>query len=154
MKKKVTKESGNISKLTPKQQLFVAEYPKDFNATQAAIRAGYSEKTAKEQGYRLLTNVHIQKAVQGVLQDKTEEAGMSVQWVLNKYKTLIDRCMQVVPVMAKDGDGWKESGIFGFDSSVARAALADVGKYHKMFTDKVEHSGLIEVVKRDYSKGN
>lgn len=45
--------------LTPKQELFAREYLTDLNATQAAIRAGYSEKTAKEQGYRLLTNVHV-----------------------------------------------------------------------------------------------
>ncbi|MFH2141380.1 MAG: terminase small subunit [Bacteroidota bacterium] len=42
-----------------RQENFVLEYIKDFNATQAAIRAGYSKKTAKEQGYRLFTNAHI-----------------------------------------------------------------------------------------------
>ncbi|MBN5145921.1 terminase small subunit [Stenotrophomonas maltophilia] len=41
--------------LTPKQQRFVQEYLKDQNGTQAAIRTGYSEKTAKQQGSRLLT---------------------------------------------------------------------------------------------------
>lgn len=46
-------------KLTPKQQKFVDEYLTDLNATQAAIRAGYSQKTAKEQAARLLTNVNI-----------------------------------------------------------------------------------------------
>ena len=46
-------------KLTPKQQKFVAEYLIDLNATQAAIRAGYSAKTAKEQAARLLTNANI-----------------------------------------------------------------------------------------------
>lgn len=45
--------------LTPRQELFALEYLKDLNATQAAIRAGYSAKTAKEQGYRLLTNIHV-----------------------------------------------------------------------------------------------
>ena len=50
------------STLTPKQALFVAEYLVDRNATQAAIRAGYSAKTAEQQGYRLLRNAQIQAA--------------------------------------------------------------------------------------------
>jgi phage terminase small subunit len=49
--------------LTAKQERFVAEYLIDLNATQAAIRAGYSEKTATEQGSRLLTNVKVQQAI-------------------------------------------------------------------------------------------
>jgi len=51
-------------KLTPKQQLFVEEYLIDFNATQAAIRAGYSENTAYSQGPRLLDNVEIQRGIE------------------------------------------------------------------------------------------
>lgn len=54
---------GNASGITPKQEAFVREYLKDLNATQAAIRAGYSEKTAQEQGSRLLSNVMVAEAV-------------------------------------------------------------------------------------------
>ena len=50
--------------LTPKQQAFSREYLVDFNATQAAIRAGYSEKTANEQAARLLVNVSVQAEIQ------------------------------------------------------------------------------------------
>lgn len=53
-----------MTKLTEKQKRFVAEYLVDLNATAAAKRAGYSEKTAKSQGQRLLTNVDIQAAIQ------------------------------------------------------------------------------------------
>ena len=49
--------------LSGKRALFVAEYLKDRNATQAAIRAGYSEATAKQQGSRLLTRVDVRAAV-------------------------------------------------------------------------------------------
>lgn len=59
------------SKLTPKQQRFVDEYLIDLNATQAAIRAGYSPKTAKEQGARLLSKANIQAEIQK-RQRKTE----------------------------------------------------------------------------------
>ncbi|MBA8838348.1 phage terminase small subunit [Ochrobactrum sp. RH2CCR150] len=49
--------------LTAKQERFVAEYLIDLNATQAAIRAGYSEKTAQQQRSRLLLNVLVQEAI-------------------------------------------------------------------------------------------
>lgn len=50
-----------VAKLTAKQAQFVEEYLIDLNATQAAIRAGYSPNTAKEQGSQLLTKLHIQE---------------------------------------------------------------------------------------------
>jgi phage terminase small subunit len=53
-----------VTELTPKQKRFVAEYLIDLNATQAAIRAGYSKNTAVAQGGRLLANVNIAAAVQ------------------------------------------------------------------------------------------
>ena len=53
--------------LNDRQGLFVSEYIKDMNATQAAIRAGYSKKTAYSQGQRLLKNVEIKKAVDDLL---------------------------------------------------------------------------------------
>ena len=49
--------------LTPRQSAFVAEYLIDLNATQAAIRAGYSARTAVQQAHRLLMNVHVAAAV-------------------------------------------------------------------------------------------
>lgn len=58
--------------LTEQQKKFCREYMKDFNGTQAAIRAGYSKKTATEQGHRLLTNVQVQKFL-ATLKDKAAE---------------------------------------------------------------------------------
>ena len=52
-----------IKKLTDKQRRFVEEYLIDLNATQGAIRAGYSKKTAQEQSSRLLSNVMVQDAI-------------------------------------------------------------------------------------------
>lgn len=51
------------NKLTKKEARFVQEYLIDLNATQAAIRAGYSAKTARQIGYQLLTKLHIQNAI-------------------------------------------------------------------------------------------
>ena len=54
-----------MSKMTPKQQRFIEEYLVDHNATQAAIRAGYSPRTAPVQASRLLTNANMQNAISG-----------------------------------------------------------------------------------------
>lgn len=54
----------SVAKLSEKQKRFVSEYLVDLNATAAAKRAGYSEKTAKSQGQRLLTKADIQAAIQ------------------------------------------------------------------------------------------
>ena len=58
--------------LSEMQQLFCDEYLIDLNATQAAIRAGYSEKTAYSQGQRLLKNVEIQKQIQKRKDDRSK----------------------------------------------------------------------------------
>ena len=59
---------------TNKQKAFIAEYLKDFNATQAAIRAGYSKHTARSQGQRLLTNVDISNEIRAILAEKQMSA--------------------------------------------------------------------------------
>lgn len=68
--------------MTPKQQSFIAEYLRDKNATQAAIRAGYSKKTAYSQGERLLRNVDVRSAIDAKLAAITEKAGLSAELVL------------------------------------------------------------------------
>lgn len=64
-------------KLTPKQAMFVKEYLVDLNATQAAIRAGYSKRTASEQGARLLANVKIQAALGELQQQRSDRLTIS-----------------------------------------------------------------------------
>lgn len=56
-------DGDGLPKLTDKQEIFVREYMVDWNATQAAIRAGYSEKTASEMAYQLLHKTSVQKAI-------------------------------------------------------------------------------------------
>ena len=70
--------------LTAKQQRFVAEYLIDLNQTQAAIRAGYSEKTAAEQASRLLTNVKVSEAVQAAMKARSERTQIDADWVLKR----------------------------------------------------------------------
>ena len=70
--------------MTPKQQRFVEEYLIDLNATQAAIRAGYAEKTARSQGQRLLTNVDVAKAIAKGQQQKAQNNEATAQQVIDE----------------------------------------------------------------------
>lgn len=66
-----------MAKLTDKQQRFVDEYLIDLNATQAAIRAGYSAKTADQQGSRMLANVKVKQAVAEKQAQRSKRTGVN-----------------------------------------------------------------------------
>ena len=66
-----------MAKLTEKQQRFVDEYLIDLNATQAAIRAGYSAKTADVQGSRMLGNVKVQQAIAEAMAKRSKRTGVN-----------------------------------------------------------------------------
>ena len=72
-----------MKKMTARQQRFVVEFLVDLNATQAAKRAGYSEKTAQEQSSRLLTKVIVQEAVAEAMRARTERTKIDQDWVLS-----------------------------------------------------------------------
>jgi phage terminase small subunit len=79
-------------KLTPKERLFVVEYLKDLNATQAAIRAGYSKKTARYIGHENLTKPHIQTALseaRNSIEKREEAALLTAEEVERKLDLLI-----------------------------------------------------------------
>lgn len=66
-----------MAKLNEKRQRFVDEYLIDLNGTQAAIRAGYSVKTANEQASRLLANVNIQQAISEQMAERSKRTGIN-----------------------------------------------------------------------------
>lgn len=70
--------------LTPKQKLFVDEYLVDLNATQAAIRAGYSEKTAYSIGNENLMKPEIAKAIQNAQQKRQERTEITQDRVVQE----------------------------------------------------------------------
>lgn len=70
--------------MTPKQLRFVDEYLVDLNATQAAIRAGYSKRTANEQGARLLANVSVKKAVTERMKEREKRTEITQDRVLQE----------------------------------------------------------------------
>ena len=117
--------------LTAKQLLFCSEYiANKWNATQAAIKAGYSEDTAYSQGQRLLKKVEIadylDKYMDSLLGDRK---GLTIDTIneIKKYAFMTDEDMEELGVRPSDKKGYLEL----------------LGKYLTLFTDKqdVTHSG-------------
>lgn len=70
--------------MTKKQKAFVEEYLIDLNATQAAIRAGYSPDTSNEQGARLLANVSVKDAIEKALAERSRRTGINQDLVIRE----------------------------------------------------------------------
>jgi hypothetical protein len=111
--------------LTPKQQRFVQEYLQDHNGTQAAIRTGYSAKTAKQQGSRLLADPRIQAAVR---------AGQKK--VAKKAEVTVDSLMAELEQARKLALKEKQA-------SAAVTATMGKGKLAGLLVEKHKHSGAI-----------
>lgn len=76
-------------KLTPKQQRFADEYIKTGNATQSAIEAGYSKRTAKEVGYENLTKPHLKKYIDKRMEQIASSKIMTAQQVLERLTGIV-----------------------------------------------------------------
>ena len=124
--------------MTGKQNVFVQEYLKDMNATQAAIRAGYSAHTAYSIGQRLLSNVEISQAIDAAMSERSERAKLTADYVLQNLHEIAQRCMQKSPVMVKGEQAIDEEGrhLWTFDAKNALRALELIGKHMGMFSDK------------------
>lgn len=142
--------------LTEKQKIFVKEYLIDLNATQAAIRAGYSAKTADVQGSRMLGNVKVQQAIAEAMAERSKRTGINQDRVLTelarigfcKITDVVDpstakiredateddlACIQSIKV--KPGEFGTEREVKLYDK---KAALVDIGKHLGMFKEKVD----------------
>lgn len=74
--------------MTPKQERFIEEYLVDLNATQAAIRAGYSERTANEQGARLLANASVAAAIEAGKDKRSTATNITAETVMRELYRL------------------------------------------------------------------
>lgn len=139
--------------LSHKQQAFVAAYLRTLNATRAAVEAGYSEGTARQQGSRLLSNADIRAAVDAGLDDMA----MPAREVLARYTAmaqgdltafldldeaelkqhpqsfLVKKFKRTTRTLGKDTETTLEVELYD-----AQAALAQLGKYHRLFADRLE----------------
>ena len=112
--------------LNEKQKQFCEEYIIDLNGTQAAIRAGYSKKTANEQAAQLLAKLSIQEYIQKIKNKRSERVKYSQDELMRDILEVKNRCMQANPVLDKEGN---ETGIWKFDSNGANKALDMLAKH-------------------------
>lgn len=114
-------------KLTPKQQRFVGEYLVDLNATQAAIRAGYSSKTADKIGSELLGKTSISERIQKAMADREARTEITADYVLRRLR--------------------EEAELTGEGSSHSARirALELLGKHQGMFADRLRLDGSLDV---------
>lgn len=160
-------KKDKVTRLTDREKLFILEYCKDLNATQAAIRAWYSEKTATKIASENLTKLDIVEALAKELKKKFAKVEKNGDRVIKCLVELTERCMQKKPVMrynkklkemeqvTEEDENWVMQWVRTFDSAGANSALEKLGKYHKLFTEKHEHTWkdwwAIQIeVKHDY----
>ena len=110
--------------MTDKQSAFVEEYLTDLNATQAAIRAGYSPKTAYSIGQRLMKDHDIQEAINSAMKERSERTALTQDYVISRLMEITERTMS-----AED-----------FDPKSAIRALELLGKHQGMFTGKEQET--------------
>lgn len=157
--------------LNEKQSRFVQEYLIDLNATQAAIRAGYSAKTAGSIGFELLRKPEIDLALAEGRKRLAESTQVTAEAVINELRKLgfsnmqdymrpgvdgdptldfsnltRDQAAALVEVTVEDfkdgrGDESRDVRRVKFKLSDKRAALVDLGKHLGLFVERHEHSG-------------
>ena len=131
-------------KLTPKQQLFVSEFLKTGNATEAARKAGYkgNEETLRSIGKENLTKPPIKRAIDEKNQKRNERMELEEDFELKKALKLLEMCMEPEKVYSpftgepvKDVDG---NYVMKFDSKGANTALQTIAKLRGKFVQKLE----------------
>lgn len=147
--------------LTDKQKAFCLEYLKDFNATQSAIRAGYSEGTARSIGSENLSKPDVQHYIQELASDLNKRTNNEIERIIMELQLIAFGSLRDVSEWDAGGLSIRNSKELpdGKDRLVSEIsenrteksttvkikmhdklkALELLGKYHKIFTDKVEH---------------
>lgn len=126
------------TKLTDRQERFCREYIIDYNSTDAAIRAGYSKKTAYSIGSENLKKPELLARVRELQAEQAARLAISADWVILQLVEVYKRCMQAEEVMIWDSIEKKKvpSGEYVFDSKGALNALEMIGKHLAMFEGK------------------
>lgn len=133
-----------MTRLTAKQAAFVKEYLVDLNGTQAAIRAGFSRKTARVKASQLMDLPHVMEAIDVEMAQREERTGITQDYVLMGLKEVAERCLQRAPVVNMAGNQVQDeegNHLWQFNAPGANKALELLGKHLGMFKEKVEHSG-------------
>ncbi|RIN77799.1 terminase small subunit [Staphylococcus simulans] len=149
-----------MTKLTRRQELFIEEYLIDLNATQAAIRAGYSKKTAKQTGAENLSKPYLREAIDKKLAEKKSKLIMKQDEILERLTSQARREEVDYQVILSEQLVQNDKGsVIGVErkpevvevptqNKDAIKALETLGKYYTMWTDKTvtESTERIQIV--------
>ncbi|WP_334471028.1 terminase small subunit [Arsenophonus sp. PmNCSU2021_1] len=135
--------------LTDKQEAFCRENLIDLNATQAAIRAGYSEKTAKDIACQNLAKLNIQKRIQTLMEERKNRIEVNADYVLKRLVD-IDQ-MDVLDIITESGDlrpikDWPKvwrTTLSGFDIAAIRVEGAEALLKKIKWPDKIKNLELL-----------
>lgn len=134
--------------LNDRQEMFCREYIIDFNGTQAAKRAGYSENSANEIASQNLAKLNIRNRVNELLTERSKRVNINADYVLGKLVETSERCSQAIPVLDRKGNQvvietpqGQIAAAFTFDSRGVTKANELLGKHLKLFTDVKEIRG-------------
>ncbi len=119
-----------MAELNPKQKRFVEEYLKDLNGTQAAMRAGYSEKTANEQAVRLLANVSVAQAVKAGMDRRSRRTEITQDMVLDELRKIAFSGMRNVARWGASGVNMKESEELSEDDAASVQEVSETTNQH------------------------
>ena len=143
------------AKLTARQEKFILEYLVDLNATQAAIRAGYSRNSARQIGQENLSKPVIAAAVAKAKRERSDSTKIDAEWVLRQAVALYQRCMQEIkpalhPKTRKQMKDEEGNLLFVFNAAAANRALELIGKHTDIgaYKDRLEVSGGLSLVER------
>lgn len=136
--------------LTPKQERFVCEYLKDLNATQAAIRAGYSEKSAAQIGAENLRKPAIKEVIDAKLEELNNSAIADANETL-EYLSRVLRGEEVDEVLRLSGSGEQSKTALRVAAKDRMRAAELLGKYYGLFVDRTAVTGDMDLsVSIDY----
>ncbi len=129
--------------MTPKQRRFVEEYLIDLNATQAAIRAGYSKKTAKQIGTENLAKPVLQEAIAEAMAARSERTEIDADWVLRRLFEIDRTNMADFLVIPEDGG----MPCFDLGAATPEQLAAIEGLQLDTYREKGEDGGTVEKIK-------
>lgn len=127
--------------LTYKKERFCLEYVCDYNQTQAAIRAGYAEKSAAKTGCKLMKEPEVVAYIRQLQKEQAERLMLTSDRVLIELMDVYQKCMQAVPVetWSYSEHRMEPTGEYQFDSKGATKALEMIGKHLGMFDRKEQN---------------
>jgi phage terminase small subunit len=128
----------SYASLKPWEQAFVDHYVSNVhapNGTKAVRAARPGLKRPDVMASKLLSRTDVRLAIEERMRRRRERIELDEKWVLERLRSIVERCMQAEPVLDRKGD---PTGEYRFDSAGANRALELIGKHFAMFTDRIQ----------------